>query len=300
MMTSPINGQTPSNRVTCVVVTRNRRELLRQCLRAVASQTHRPHRVVVVDNASTDGTCAVLRAEFPDVHVVALKRNVGGAGGFHAGMAAARETKAHWLWLLDDDSIARTDALQQLLEAPWRRADLPEPLLLASRVNWTDGSPHPMNTPILRRRDQNMMVRSAAVGLLPLRATTFVSLLVASTAVERHGLPRPEFFMQADDIEFTARLLRTGYGYLVPDSVVEHRTPTPHTFLTDPNKFYFHLRNTLFMIKGRSWTQAEKCALVWLVVDSIVRFLRECGLNTSGVRIVSRALRDGLRKPVVI
>ncbi len=289
----------PSDSVACVVVTRDRKELLRECLRAVISQTHRPLRVVVVDNASEDGTSAMLRAEFPNVHVVALERNLGGAGGFHAGMTVARDAKTHWLWLLDDDSIAQPDALQRLLQAPWLTAGLPEPLLLASRVNWTDGTPHPMNTPMLRRRDPNMLVQAAGVGLLPLRATTFVSLLVAAAAVERHGLPRPEFFMQADDIEFTARLLRTGYGYLVPDSVVEHRTKKPHTFLSDPFKFYFHLRNTLYMIKGDSWSIAERAALVWVVIDSAVRFVARYGLHAWSVSTVTAACRDGLRGPAV-
>jgi len=197
--------------------------------------------------------------------------------------------------LLDDDSIAEPDALQRLVEAPWRQAGLPEPALLASRVNWTNGAPHPMNTPILRRRDPDMLVQAARAGLLPLRATTFVSLLVAATAVERHGLPRPEFFMQADDIEFTARLLRNGYGYLVPESIVEHRIQTPHTFLTDPFKFSFHLRNTLLMIRGASWSNAAKAALGWLVVESTVSFLTQHGMNAATVSTVKNAVRDGLR-----
>jgi len=295
MMEHSAQARGCSASVTCVVVTRDRQELLRECLSAVAAQTHRPTRVVVVDNASSDGTSAMVRTEFSDVQFLALGRNVGSAGGFHAGLTAASDAGTHWFWLLDDDSIAEPDALQRLIEAPWPEAGLPEPLLLASRVNWTDGTPHPMNTPMLRRRDPNRLVQAVESGLLPLRATTFVSLLVAAAAVERLGPPRPEFFLQADDIEFTARLLRSSYGYLVPDSIVEHRTKTPHTFLIDPFKFYFHLRNTLFMIKGDSWSNAEKLALAWVVIDSTVRFITQHGLNTSSIRTVTRALRDGLR-----
>jgi len=300
MMVSPPQAQESSNSVACVVVTRDRKDLLRECLKAVAAQTHLPQRVVVVDNASSDGTVAMVCDEFSGAQLVPLGRNVGSAGGFHAGLTAARDAGTRWLWLLDDDSIAEPDALQRLIEAPWREAGLPEPLLLASRVNWTDGTPHPMNTPMLRRRDPNRLVQAAGAGLLPLRATTFVSLLVAGAAIERHGPPRPEFFLQADDIEFTARLLRSSYGYLVPDSIVEHRTKTPHTFLTDPVKFYFHVRNTLFMIKGASWSNAEKAALGWVVFESIVRFLVRYGLNTSNIRTITGALRHGLRGPTTI
>lgn len=283
--------------VACVVVTRDRSELLRLCLQAVLAQTHAVERLVVVDNASSDGTAALVREEFPSVELIALGENVGGAGGFAAGVQAARRTAPDWVWLLDDDTIARPDALEALLAAPWEKAGLPEPSLLASRVDWTDGRPHPMNTPMLRRREPDLLAAAAGAGLLALRASTFVSLLVAARAVERHGGPVAGFFFQADDIEYTARILRTGHGYLVPESVVEHRTPTAHTFLGDPRRFYFHLRNTLFMIRGEAWEPAEKASLGWVVVDSSARFLIANRFSRESLATVLRALAHGVGRP---
>jgi rhamnopyranosyl-N-acetylglucosaminyl-diphospho-decaprenol beta-1,3/1,4-galactofuranosyltransferase len=281
--------------VACAVVTRDRRELLRECLSAIAAQSAPIATVVVVDNASSDGTPDMVRAEFPSVELVALAENVGGAGGFHAAIARAHATGAEWVWVMDDDTIARPDALERLLAASWREAGLREPALLSSRVDWSDGHPHPMNTPILRRRDAESLVRAAGAGLLPLRSATFVSLLVSAGAIDRHGLPRREFFLQADDVEFTARILRSEAGYLVPDSVVEHRTRTAHTFTDDPFRFYHHLRNTLYMLRGDAWDAAEKPALAWVVLDSSARFMSRSGWSADSARTVARALRDGLR-----
>ena len=70
-----------SPRIVAVVVTWNRRELLRESLAAVQAQTLQPARVVVVDNASTDGTEELLRDEYAHLEVVRLTRNTGGAGG---------------------------------------------------------------------------------------------------------------------------------------------------------------------------------------------------------------------------
>lgn len=282
--------------VAAVVVTRDRRDLLRACLGGVQAQTRRLDRIIVVDNASSDGTPAIVRDDFPEAELVGLTENVGSSGGFHVGLERARETEAEWFWLLDDDTIPRPDALERLLAAPWRQGGLPEPLLLASRVDWIDGHPHPMNTPILRRRDPQALVDAAAVGLLALRASTFVSLLVAREAIDLYGLPRAEFFFQADDIEFTARMLRTAPGYLVPDSIVEHRTGTPRTFLDDPVRFYHHLRNTVWMIRGQAWSRPEKAALGWVVLNSSLRFLRSQRWGVSGLRTVARALGDGLTR----
>jgi GT2 family glycosyltransferase len=283
--------------VACVVVTRDRREVLRESLAAIDAQTHPVEHLVVVDNASSDGTADMVRAEHPAAHVVELRENAGGAGGFHAGIDFARRTGAAWVWILDDDSVARPDALERLLAAPWREAGLPEPSLLASRVNWRDGEPHPMNRPVLLRRDPDRMVRAARAGLLPIRTSTFVSTLVATAAIERHGLPLAEYFLQADDIEYTGRILRSEPGYVVPESVVEHRTPTAHDFTSDAGRFFFHLRNTLYMLRSPAWSRPEKAALVWAALYTTARYLRVQGVSRESVSSIGRAVASGVRGP---
>ena len=74
-----------SPRVVAVVVTWNRRQLLEESLAALAAQTHRLSQVVVVDNASTDGTTALLRESYADLDVVHLDENTGGAGASPSG-----------------------------------------------------------------------------------------------------------------------------------------------------------------------------------------------------------------------
>lgn len=284
-----------AEQVVAVVVTYNRRDLLRECLAALRDQERTPDRVIVVDNASTDGTAAMVRSEAPAVELMAMEHNVGGAGGFHAGLRAAHAGGADWTWLLDDDTIARPDALAHLLAARAPADGLPAPLVLASRVEWKDGRPHPMNMPIVGRRDLPRLVAATEAGLLPLRAATFVSLLVARPAVERYGLPLAQYFLWADDIEYTARVLRSEPGYLVPESVVEHRTKAPHTSVTHGGpRFYFHARNTLFMLRSASWETGEKRAIVWSLAASILAYLRVNRFSAQSAGTVLRGVRDGL------
>jgi rhamnopyranosyl-N-acetylglucosaminyl-diphospho-decaprenol beta-1,3/1,4-galactofuranosyltransferase len=274
--------------VWAVVVTYNRRELLEQCLDALLAQTRPPDRILVVDNASTDGTGAWLAAR-DDVEVLTLPSNQGSSGGFHAGLVSARDGGADWAWLMDDDTIPRPDALAALLGADT------EAIVRASVAVWKDGRLHPMNVPGFERDTVAPLVDGAAAGVLPLRTATFVSLLVHRDAVERYGLPDRGFFLWSDDIEYTARITRDPgppRAVLVADSVVEHRTRTPHTAVTEAGgRFYFHARNTLYMVRGRSWSAVEKLSLLYLLVLTSLQYVRGGG----DVRIVARGVRDGLR-----
>jgi GT2 family glycosyltransferase len=273
--------------ICAVVVTHERLALLRECLAALREQTRPPDRILVVDNASGDGTAEFLASQ-DDVETLRLDENVGGAGGFHAGLRKAHAEGADWAWLMDDDTIPRPDALERLLEP-----DDPAAILRASVAVWRDGRLHPMNEPGFERERIEPLIEAAPRRTLPLRVATFVSLLVHRDTVDRFGLPEARYFIWSDDIEYTARVTRGGgRAILVVDSVVEHRTAKPYTAVTSTgDRFYFHARNTLYMVRGRSWSPLEKASLLYLLALTSLQYLRGGG----SAKVVLRGLRDGVR-----
>ncbi|RIJ57835.1 glycosyltransferase, partial [Clavibacter phaseoli] len=105
-----------SDRIVAVVVAYDRRELVQETLAALEAQTVAPHAVVVVDNASSDGTAGVVGERFPRADLVVLPRNTGGAGGFTVGIARAVAVHgADAVWLMDDDTVPDPGALAALL-----------------------------------------------------------------------------------------------------------------------------------------------------------------------------------------
>ncbi|HEV2814034.1 MAG TPA: glycosyltransferase family 2 protein [Solirubrobacteraceae bacterium] len=285
-----------SESVCGVVVTYNRKDLLRECLEAVTSQSRAPDTVLVVDNASTDGSREMVREEFPAVEVLALPENEGSAGGFHEGMKAAVALGVDWLWVMDDDTIPAADALEKLLDAPVHLDGLPAPSLLASKILWTDGRLHPMNWPSPNLLDVDHFVEGVERTLVPIRANTFPSLLVRREAVERHGLPRKGFWIWSDDIDFTQRILRHEAGYLVPQSVAVHKTKTAHAPWQGGPRFYYAVRNGLFIIRGDTLGPKEKVGWLLLVCSQIQRFLTYERFKPWALAAVLRGLRDGLFK----
>ena len=203
-------------RVCAVVVTFNRCELLRECLSALQEQTRQVDEILVVDNASTDGTLQMLRGEFPQVRVLALEENGGGAGGFHAGMKAAYEAGFEWLWLMDDDGRPAPDCLEKLLEhaAPMR--------VLAPLQRDASGRLYGIG---VWRNIYVDVTHSVARGA----ASTgdylfaFVGPLLSREAIAAAGLPNREFFIWFDDYEYALRLHRCGVKIVaVPDAIFHH------------------------------------------------------------------------------
>jgi GT2 family glycosyltransferase len=240
-------------RVVAVLVTWNRRSLLAESLAAVRDQVRPPDAVVVVDNASTDGSAELVRADFPFVHLLELGTNIGGAGGFAAGLARGLTLDADLVWLLDDDTVPEPTALSALLDA--RRAYLgTPPALVASRVVWTDGRDHPMNTPRSKPwAGSTERAAAASVGCLPIRSASFVSALCDAGVVTERGLPVADYFLWNDDFEFTTRLLRGRRGLYCPASVVVHKTTMYGGTEADPGeRFYFEVRNKLWLFSRSS------------------------------------------------
>jgi len=252
--------------------------------------------IVVVDNASTDGTAAAVRAAHPDVALLALEENVGGAGGFHAGMAQAHAAGHGWLWIMDDDTLPEPGALAALLAGAERAPGPSVPPLLASQVLWKDGSLHPMNRPFVRWREPGTVATGAEHGLVALRSATFVSLAIRREAVDRFGLPLREYFIWGDDFEYTNRLLRDTPGYLVPESRVLHWTDRPHTSITGAReRFYYHVRNSLLVLRGSSMDAWERLSYLRYWAGTLKDYLRIHGHSRQAWAIVLRGLRDGCR-----
>ncbi|MDQ6623530.1 MAG: glycosyltransferase family 2 protein [Verrucomicrobiota bacterium] len=283
-------------------MTYNRAALLHECLEAVLQQTSVVGGVIVIDNASSDSTSELFaRGPFdPRVRYVRLPQNVGGAGGFAHGLKLARERKEEWFWLMDDDTIPSATCLAELLAAEERFPTTHKPVLLASKVVWTDRTLHPMNLPTIKRAqmDPEAALLAAEHATASVRWASFVSLLVHRSAVAAHGLPLADYFIWNDDTEYTARILREGFGVIAPRSVVMHKTPEKHSPMNAaPARAFYQVRNVLWMIlRSDAWMADEKLKIGLIHLQWIWRYLRRAGFNPAALSAVARGLRDGLRR----
>jgi len=244
-------------RTLAIVVTYNRKEMLYENLTALFGQSFEDFDVLVVDNASTDGTEDVV-AEFEEEHSGLfyhnMGENTGGAGGFAYGVGYACEKGYDFCWLMDDDTIPEKEAFISLCRKANRLKG--EFAFIGSMVKWTDGSPAVMNMMDVRK-DWYKKERYIKEGLVPVAWGSFVSLFIKTDLVRKCGLPIEEFFIYGDDVEYTERLAEEATGYIDLDSIVIHKTknnkgfdpaevPTekiPLCYYDSRNRFYIAKRN---------------------------------------------------------
>ena len=198
--------------VSAVIVTYNRKEELVRCLRAVLQQTYPVSYVLIVDNASTDGTWEYLIKEgvFEDPRILyhRSETNTGGSGGFHTGLQIAHtQLRTDFYWLMDDDGYPSRDCLRMLLRGS-SRYDYIMPasvdILDETRLSW------PVRMKNGRKTGSLQELRSSW-GRIMNYVTPFNGILLSKKCVDEVGYINPKFFIWGDEYDHYYRCLEKGF-----------------------------------------------------------------------------------------
>lgn len=255
-----------------VITTCNRLALLKKCIGCASRQTVLPEKIIIVDNASSDGTKEYLaqrlaREDFylgrERYETVRCPKNLGGAGGFRTGMERAVALKTDWVVLIDDDAMLRPDYARLLLrEAVQGRQ------VLAGAV-WADGTVDCFH----RRNITKYGLFSKPVRLEAYREKTFFcdvasfcGVMIDRSLVERAGLPEQAYFIYHDDTEYLLRFFRIGIRTLVvTDAVLDHQSPVLRK--KGPRRYtwkdYYAIRNRLWYVRKHG----TKADVLWNMLD---------------------------------
>lgn len=240
--------------VCAMVLTYNRKDLLSECLKALSTQTRPPDKVIVVNNASTDGTTQMLAEAFPAINTMNLSENLGASFGFHLGMKWAFEEGYDWVWMLDDDAIPASQCLEKLLENS--RPDC----VIVPVPRDENGAPHSVMH--CRRGMSVSIADELASSSEPIAGNlhfTWQGPLVSRGIIEHVGLVRKEFFFAFDDFEYAMRVhrYRADAVIAVPTAMIHHkRLGTPWKvkflwysrtrYLQPPGRLYYSNRNAVY------------------------------------------------------
>lgn len=244
--------------IAAVVVTHNRQDMLARCLNALKKQTRLPGFVIVVDNASTDGTAELLLEQSViwsgRLITVHLPTNSGGAGGFEVGMVAALASDCEWVWVMDDDADPAVDALQYLM------VHLDGKNQVLGCLAGNDGLERRELCwpPFLKNGKLVLFAHDLPGPKVEVEGLPFLGFLIHRSMIEQVGPPDGSLFLSLDDIEYCERLKQAGARFfLVRDSFISHPLPERRivhfaglTFVLvrqAPWKNYYNARNRLIV-----------------------------------------------------
>lgn len=278
------------SRIAAVLVTYNRLDRLRETLPRLLDSG--PARVVVVDNAATDGTAEFLAAQTdPRVKILTMPENCGGAGGFEAGMDwLIAEEEPDWVLLLDDDAWPEKEALTIFAETV--AALPPDTGAVAAAVYSPDGSLAEMNRPGynpfwhprmlwatltrgnragFKQPDKAYIPASgpAENRLIEIDTASFVGFFVSRAGWRKAGLPEGGLFIYGDDILYSLRLRRSGLRmFFDPATRFVHDCGSmDQNFVYHPLwKIYYHCRNGVDIARASAGPLIFPLALAWYVV----------------------------------
>ena len=303
-----------NGRVVAVVVTHRRLAQLRVTLPALlASQPRDLSAVLVVDNASDDGTPEWLAAQSdPRLSVLRLDENRGGAGGFEAGMRAAiRDLSPDWIVVMDDDARPEPGAM-----AAFQALDLRGYDGFAAAVRHPNGALCEMNRPTFNPFwHKRILLRTllgggrgafhlgaedfATPGLRPIDGASFVGFFVRATTVQARGFPDPALFLYGDDAIYTMGLTKAGHRLGFDPSVrFEHDSSTYSA--ADPRikplwKVYYYHRNLLILYRIATGIFFVPVLCLYLP-KWLLRLRHHKGERGRFLRLFGLALVDGLRR----
>jgi GT2 family glycosyltransferase len=290
--------------IASVTVAYNAAKVLPRQIEALLMQTRPLQEIVVVDNASTDGTAAMLAERYPQVTVLRMPENVGQAGGWSAGLSyAALRKRYDWIWTFDNDSVPEADTLETLLNGTDTLGSevgmvAPMPIHRKTGIRYT---PYLWRDGFLKPSEELLR-----------QPTWFADLAIASgclirgAVVEKIGLPRSDFFMDFVDLEYCLRSRSEGYKIaVISRAALDHEVgngrkidlPFYQRLWTNqpPFREYYISRNLTYF----TWRLQPNSATKWFLARYLVVHAAQVLLfSTSKLRClirIAQGFHDGLR-----
>lgn len=214
----------PDARAALIIVNYNSGGMLRRCLAAVRRQTRAADRIIVVDNASTDGSLTAVEAECPGTQVLRLEDNTGFAAANNRGLEQC--TDCDWAVLLNPDAFPRPGWLAALMNAA---ADYPDAGSFASCLvmdddnSLLDGIGDAYHVSGLVWRIGHGRPRPSEQKRREVFAACAAAAMYRVDALRLIGGFDEDYFCYNEDVDVGFRLrLRGMRCWYVPDAVVHH------------------------------------------------------------------------------
>jgi len=238
--------------VISIILNTNRRQDTLECLASLTQSTYDNHKIIVLDNASSDGSVAAIQASFPEVQIINLTENLGYAGNNNVGIKAAIAQGADWVWVLNEDTIIAPDALTQLIDVAVGEPKIgivgpmvyhhDEPEFIQSAGGQLNQTWQPSQLA------QNELDRGQFEEPHQVDWIVGCAILVKRAVIEKIGLLDERFFYYWEETEWCVRARHKGWLLVhVPRAKIWHKG-VQRDYHPKPSLMYYDTRNKLLLL----------------------------------------------------
>jgi GT2 family glycosyltransferase len=257
-----------SPKVSLIIVNYNGLAYLDTCLSSVLNQPYDNYELIIVDNASSDGSLEYMRQKYPGLKFIANKKNTGYAGGINSGLA---EAKGEYISPLNMDIEAEPGWLARMVEFmeghPQAGAVCPKVLILEHKamINCTGLNVHISGLGFCRHLHE---LDSPAIQPQKVEGISGCSYLIRKDVFTKMGGAPAYCFMYNDDVVISWLLALMGYDiYCLPSSVIYHRYRLSMT----PDKFFHLEKNRLYLILSTfKWPTLLLLSPLLMIIEAMV------------------------------
>ena len=251
--------------IVTIVLNTNRREDTCAALASLDQNTYQNQRVLVLDNASTDGSVPAIRATFPAAQIIELEQNLGYAGNNNVGIQAAVAQGAEWVFVLNEDTLLAPDCLAQLIKVGQSnpRIGIVGPMVyhhnepdVIQSAGGKMGSDWQAWHMAQNEQDQGQFSQAHEVDWI-----SGCAILVRREVIEQVGMLDERFFYYWEETEWCLRARKAGWRIMqVPQAKLWHKG-VQRDYQPSPTVTYYSTRNRflLFAKHGApisAWTLA--------------------------------------------
>ncbi len=271
-------------KIGVIICTYNKKEYVLKCVASLERQSFRDFGIYVVDNASTDGTMEAVQETYGSLlHYLCLPENLGGTGGFNAGLRTCMEEPFDYFLLLDNDVVLKEDCLEKLVFLMERHGDLG---ILGCKILRMD-EPDTIQEfgPVLDPENVNFILRYRGEKdslplpeILPCDYVPACAMMVRREVVERIGLMPEENFIYYDDIEWCVRCREAGWKVAAANKAKAWHKGGAAIQTTTFSVYYINRNKTRFYMcyfPGKFQTEEERMEAIGHRADVILRDMFE-------------------------
>ena len=309
----------PGRDLSVVLLSYNTRDFTEGALRTVLeASAGLSVEVLVVDNASRDGSADMIAAKFPQVDLIRNPRNVGFSAGNNV---ALRRVRGRYVLLLNTDTIVRRDTLRRMVEFMDAH---PEAGAVGCKILNPDGTlqldsrrglPTPMTSfckmsglsrifPKSRRLAHYNMTYLDPDEIHEVEVLSGSCMMVRKEAMDQVGLLDEDYFMYGEDIDWCYRLGAAGWKiyYLPTTEIIHFRGESGRS---DPLRILYHKSKAMSIFVSKHMRDRYRFFPLWLlqvaiVVHAVLKFGKRVGRRLAPVALDAALVFIGLRLAVII